>query len=201
MRIWLDQVREEPFNWEQTERIAPEALERAELLDLGPITWRGQMLWADPGYYLRAHLSYDQTLSCDRCLQPIHEATRADVELMFLVEKHGRRGGRGAGGDHHGDRHEAGRGDERGEHELHEKDMGVVYLQDEVLETRPILVEQLQLNIPMKPLCRADCKGLCPECGADLNALPEGRCACRAQETDPRWAALAALKDRLDPRA
>jgi DUF177 domain-containing protein len=179
MRIWLDQVREEPFNWDATERIAPETLERSELLDLGPVTWRGQVLWADPGYYLRAHLSYDQTLSCDRCLQPIHEATRSEVELMFVVEGKGR-------------------GNERGEHELHEQDMGVVYLDDEVLETAPILVEQLQLNIPMKPLCRADCKGLCPECGADLNALPEGRCTCRTQETDPRWGALAALKDRLD---
>src|SRR5262245_65459072 len=117
MRIWLDQVREEPFNWDATERIAPETLERSELLDLGPVTWRGQVLWADPGYYLRAHLSYDQTLSCDRCLQPIHEATRSDVELMFVVEGKGRRRARVY---HRGERHGPCRRDARAEQALHE---------------------------------------------------------------------------------
>lgn len=195
MRIWLDQVREEPFNWDETESIAPEALERPEVLDLGPITWRGQVIYADPGYYLRAHLSYDQTLSCDRCLKPIHEPTRSDVELMLVVEPkpRGGRAGSGSGARAGG----AGGGEDRGD-QLHEKDLGVVVLDEEVLETKPILIEQLQLNIPMKPLCQDDCKGLCPHCGADLNALPEGRCSCREAETDPRWASLAAIKDQLD---
>ena len=182
MRIWLDQVRDEPYNWDETEKIAPEALERPELLDLGPVSWRGQVIYADPGYFLRAHLSYDQTLSCDRCLKPIHEPTRSDLELMVVVE--GRtRGGRVP--------------EERGD-QLHEQDLGVLVVDDEVLETAPILIEQLQLNIPMKPLCQPDCRGLCPECGADLNALPEGRCSCKETQADPRWGALAALKDRLD---
>jgi uncharacterized protein len=183
MRIWLDQVREEPYNWDETEKIAPESLERAELQDLGPVHWHGQVVFIDPGYFLRAHLSYEQTLGCDRCLKPIHVPTSSDVELMLVVEPK--------------PRHSRG-GDERGEHELHERDLGVVVLEEEVLETQPILIEQLQLNIPMKPLCQPDCRGLCPACGADLNALPEGRCTCREPETDSRWAALAALKDRLD---
>jgi uncharacterized protein len=59
-----------------------------------------------------------------------------------------------------------------------------------------VLIEQLQLNIPMKPLCRPDCAGLCPTCGADLN---QTRCAC-AKSVDPRWAGLAVLRDRLEDR-
>jgi uncharacterized protein len=43
---------------------------------------------------------------------------------------------------------------------------------------------------PMQPLCRPDCAGLCPECGADLN---DGACACRCGPVDDRWAALRAL--------
>ena len=50
---------------------------------------------------------------------------------------------------------------------------------------------QQQLNIPMKPLCRPDCKGLCAQCGADLNL---GACACTPPKSDPRWAALSALR-------
>jgi uncharacterized protein len=175
MRIWLDQVREEPFNWDETQSVSPESLDRPELLALSPVRWRGQVVFADPGYYLRAHLSYEATLGCNRCLKPIVEPVESDVELMILAE---RRHGSGAGG----------------EHELREEDMGIYHLEGEILETDPILIEQLQLNIPMKPLCEADCKGLCPVCGADRNA---GACSCEESTVDPRWAGLAALKSRF----
>src|SRR5262249_58603103 len=118
-----------------------------------PVRWRGQVVHADPGVFLRAHLSYDQTLSCDRCLQPIHEPVRSDVELMILVSRPFKAGSVEKG--HRG----------HGEHELREEDLGAPYVDTEILETRPILFEQLQLNIPMKPLCRPDCQGLCPVCG------------------------------------
>jgi len=176
MQIWLDQVREEPFNWDETQSIRPESLDRPELLALGPVSWRGQVVFADPGYFLRARISYEQTLSCNRCLKPIVEPVKAEVELMILVERHPETGG---------------------EHALRERDLGTLFIQGEVLETDPILIEQLQLNVPMKPLCRADCKGLCPECGADLN---EGACSCAETRTDPRWAALAVLKSRFEEK-
>ena len=176
MQIWLDQVRDEPFNWDETQKIAKETLERPELLDLGPVRWRGQVVYADPGYFLRARLSYEQTLSCNRCLKPIVEQVNSDVELMIMVEKHPPIGG---------------------EHALHEQDLGLMYVEDELLETDPILIEQLQLNIPMKPLCREDCQGLCPVCGADKNAGP---CSCGEATVDPRWASLAALKSRLEKK-
>ena len=150
MQIWLDQVREEPFNWEETKTVAPETLDRSELAALGPVWWKGQVVFADPGYFLRARLSYEQTLSCDRCLKPIVDQAEADVELLILVERTQRAAG---------------------EHELQEKDLGVVYVNDEVLETDPILMEQLQLNIPMKPLCRPDCQGLCPVCGTKVTRM------------------------------
>lgn len=52
------------------------------------------------------------------------------------------------------------------------------------------LRENIILNLPVKPLCSIDCKGLCPQCGADLNKRP---CNCRADEIDPRLAALKGL--------
>lgn len=178
MQIWLDQVRDEPFNWDETQNFAPETLDRYELLAISPVRWKGQVVFADPGYFLRARLSYEQTLSCNRCLKPIVEPTEVDLELMILVDR---------------------RGDPGGEHALHEQDMSILHVEEEVLETDPILQEQVQLNVPMKPLCREDCRGLCPQCGADLN---EGPCSCAKTEIDPRWASLAALKGRLDdPKA
>ena len=51
--------------------------------------------------------------------------------------------------------------------------------------------EAVVLALPLAPLCRPDCAGLCPTCGADLNA---GECSCPRGEVDPRWAALDALR-------
>lgn len=57
--------------------------------------------------------------------------------------------------------------------------------------------EQLLLALPMRQLCREDCRGLCPICGADLN---EGDCGCRPNDVDPRLAPLAELADLLRRR-
>jgi uncharacterized protein len=59
------------------------------------------------------------------------------------------------------------------------------------LDLAPLLREQAWLTIPMKPLCRLDCKGLCPQCGADLN---HELCTCERVQIDPR---LAVLKELL----
>ena len=48
---------------------------------------------------------------------------------------------------------------------------------------------------PIKPLCKADCRGLCPMCGLDLNRED---CDCRANQVDPRWSALAAMLNQGD---
>ena len=178
MRIHLDQVREEPFSWDETQSVTPQDLDRAELLGLSPVRWQGQVVFADPGYYLKGRLSYEQTLACIRCLTPIVEPTEAEVELMIEVVPHG---------------HSAG-----GERELRETELGLITVEGEILETDPILYEQLQLGVPMKPLCRPDCLGLCPVCGADRNVTA---CSCAESKGDSRWAALAAVKSRLGEKS
>ena len=56
-----------------------------------------------------------------------------------------------------------------------------------VLDLTEAIRQYALLAIPMKPLCRADCAGLCPSCDRDLN---KGTCNCPSQEPDPRWAKL-----------
>jgi uncharacterized protein len=50
---------------------------------------------------------------------------------------------------------------------------------------------ELLVHIPLKPLCKEDCKGLCPRCGIDLNC---DRCSCHARSADSRWDALKDLR-------
>jgi uncharacterized protein len=59
------------------------------------------------------------------------------------------------------------------------------------IDLEPLAREAFVLALPLAPVCRTDCAGLCPVCGADLNCGP---CACPPADTDPRWAALDALR-------
>jgi uncharacterized protein len=53
----------------------------------------------------------------------------------------------------------------------------------------------LTLELPLNPVCDEDCKGLCSHCGQDLNT---GVCGCVEENVDPRWAALSALREKLE---
>lgn len=64
---------------------------------------------------------------------------------------------------------------------------------DHHIDLTPIVREEFILSIPLQPLCRPDCKGLCPQCGANWN---EGPCDCPSEDRDPRWSGLL---DLLDP--
>jgi uncharacterized protein len=58
----------------------------------------------------------------------------------------------------------------------------------------PLMRELVLIGLPVKPLCRPECLGLCAECGGNRNT---GSCRCEGQPSDPRWAELAALGKRL----
>jgi uncharacterized protein len=59
-----------------------------------------------------------------------------------------------------------------------------------ILDLTEAVRQYTLLAIPMKPLCRKDCAGLCPKCGHNLN---QGRCDCPAESKDPRWSGLEKL--------
>ncbi len=61
----------------------------------------------------------------------------------------------------------------------------------DVLDLEPLARDAVLLELPLAPLCRPDCRGLCPQCGANWN---ENQCAC-VPAGDPRWSALDALRD------
>lgn len=77
-------------------------------------------------------------------------------------------------------------------HELAGQD-GVVLHQGQALDLTRELREAILLEVPMQNLCSPDCRGLCPQCGADRN---QGDCGCGPDPVDVRWAALSRLKDQ-----
>jgi len=69
------------------------------------------------------------------------------------------------------------------------------YYQGEGLLLEEAVREQVLLALPLKMICREDCKGLCPQCGQNLN---EGPCSCTAPNHDLRWSALKEIRDKLN---
>ena len=170
MQIRLDRVQSEPFRWQETQRIPAASLDRDELEGLGEVSWEGDVTPASPGFRVTGRIHYEQVLACSRCLRPIAEPVDRAFELLVFIDPEV---------------------DEEPEVELDEQDMSILKVREEVLEMQPILIEQMQLAVPMKVLCREDCAGLCPHCGADRN---ESACDCEVEAIDPRWAALSEFR-------
>lgn len=76
------------------------------------------------------------------------------------------------------------------ESELSAAEMDVDVMQDDRLDVSRFLRENVLLSLPLQPLCRAECRGLCPHCGINLN---EASCRCQVQEGDPRLLPLQHL--------
>lgn len=72
-----------------------------------------------------------------------------------------------------------------------EDDLETSYYTDDQIDLNELMREQFYLALPMKPLCREDCRGLCPQCGTNLNT---GTCDCAPVWEDPRLAPLKALR-------
>ncbi len=77
---------------------------------------------------------------------------------------------------------------------LTERDLAFGFYRNDLIDLTGLVREQIRLALPFRLLCREDCRGLCPHCGADLN---QQECGCRDPGTDPRWAALGEVKKHL----
>jgi uncharacterized protein len=120
-------------------------------------------------------------LDCGRCLEAFEIPVDSVFELRYVPVSAATSG-----------QEAAGRGGDAEEAEVAEDDLTTAYYKDETLDLGELMHEQFVLAVPMKPLCSDACKGLCPECGTNLN---KGTCDCTPTWTDPR---LAGLQDILD---
>lgn len=171
MRIQLDRIGDEPFRWQERRRLQPSVLERPEVVHLGEVAWKGRITDTGTGHLFQGKLEYEQTLTCQRCLAETPLPVTAEMELLLVSE---------------------GEEPTEGELELEAEDLDLHYVAGGNFDTDTILLEQLQLNVPMRALCSETCAGLCPECGIDRN---RDSCDCQEQAIDPRWSVLRGLRE------
>ena len=108
-------------------------------------------------------------LQCSRCLDPLEVPIDARFELRYVP---------------------AAENSGEGEMEIAEDDLTTAFYREGALDVIEMLREQFQLALPMKPLCTESCKGLCSECGTNLNRTD---CGHAPKWEDPRMAALKEL--------
>jgi uncharacterized protein len=77
------------------------------------------------------------------------------------------------------------------EWELNAEDLDFAYYEDDTIDLDDLIFEQIMLQMPIKPLCRETCKGLCPHCGINMNVTS---CRCQTETFDERLAALKKFK-------
>jgi uncharacterized protein len=111
---------------------------------------------------------------CDRCLAPITVSVDSAFDLIYLPLNN------------------LSQSDEL---VLERRELDFSFYRDERLNLDELVREQIQLSLPMTNLCREDCKGLCSQCGQDLNAAS---CQCVNDYVDPRWSALNELKKKTN---
>jgi uncharacterized protein len=150
-----------------------EAVRLPELpVDVGPpvrvvhARLRGTAERGERGVDFRARFDARVRLSCSRCLEAYETDLGADVELTLVAEAV----------EVVGD-----------DLEMSEQDALLFHGEDGKVHLDAIAREQVYLNLPLKPVCRDDCRGLCPTCGENRNRL---ECGCRAEAIDPRLAPL-----------
>ena len=111
---------------------------------------------------------------CARCVEPVEIPLAAEFDLIF----------RPAGAD-----------SEAPERSITAPETEIGYYQKDSLLLEDVLREQVLLSLPVRTLCKPDCKGLCPRCGQNRNTQ---ECSCEVGPSDPRWEALAGLRGRLE---
>jgi DUF177 domain-containing protein len=166
--IDLQAIHEDPVPVVFEIPFALEALDREPLLEISPVRLSGTVSRIERGFLLDARCAFEGKLECSRCLAAYAFAVDEPFSLV-LTER------------------PAGAPDVR---ELSRDDLDLSLYEGNEVDVAPIAEERIQMSIPMKPLCREDCRGLCPRCGADRNL---GSCGCAIEEPDPRWSALAGV--------
>ena len=107
----------------------------------------------------------EYTAPCDRCTALCTETVTVPIDRVLVTERES------------------------------DDDDELIILNDYKLDVQGLCYDEVIPNLPSKHLCRQDCKGVCPECGKDLN---EGDCGCATKAVDPRLAKLSALLDNDD---
>ncbi len=176
--ISFDEIDERgPQTYRGEYSISLQELDREEITGVGPVAIEAR---AEQGalpaeYVVTGTARFTADYLCSRCVDPYPFATNSTFHVRFRP------------------RPEVSAEDE--EIEITAADeLDVEFYSDREVRLRDLAIEQIQLAVPMKPLCDEGCLGLCPTCGANRN---RDECSCDTKIVDERWGALEGIRASL----
>lgn len=136
-----------------------------------PVVGRIRLTRISGGVLAQGHFGTKVELTCDRCLGLFSLLVELDLEEQFVpvVDVNTGRWLK-----------------------MEEVDPALLIDDHHILDLEETFRQAIYLELPMHPICRSDCKGLCPRCGKSFD---EGPCDCVDNEVDPRWESLQSLKE------
>lgn len=155
----------------------PEALDTAgeDFRVVAPVVFGADVRKDKEKVRLIGRVASELELTCSRCLDPFRVPVDASFDLLFLPAS---------------SEVEVSADDD--DRQLGEEDANTSFYEDQVIDLAQVIREQFYLALPMKPLCREECLGLCPVCGVNRNT---GTCSCQTEWVDPRMDALRRLRE------
>lgn len=143
-----------------TGRLSAKKVAENDLPLPGQVEFSGRITNRGNGLFLlEGSFGTEIELACSRCLKQFSLPLTGEVTALFGSE---------AGIDS-------------------ETEMVIHSFTGDSIDLSDVLLAEIGFEMPMQPLCQADCQGLCPDCGIDLN---EQTCTCAAGRIDPRWEKL-----------
>ena len=169
-----------PQSYSRTCNVSPDDLDREEILNVGPVAIAANASKGDlPAEYLvEGSAKFTADLECSRCVEPYPFATNSSFHLRFRPRPELPQ-------------------QESEELEIGPDELDIEFYNERSISLRDLALEQIQLSIPMKPLCEEGCLGLCPQCGKNRN---RESCNCESSIVDDRWGALHEIQQAIKKR-
>lgn len=147
-------------------RVRPRAVTDAEgrVIPFEPVSLEGLLTPRKGGFSFRGRLWSHGTFECARCLEPFRLRVESEFDLFYSAS--------------------APQPAEEDEPDLEFEVESFSPLEDEKIDLATLVSEQIYLNLPLKPLCGPECRGLCARCGANRN-LSECRCESGTEDFSP----------------
>lgn len=169
-----------PQSYRATFDVSAADLDREEVVSAGSATIEAEVEAGDASgeYVANGSVTFTADLQCSRCLEPAPFANTSPFHVRF-----------------------APRPEPAAENEeieiADEEELDVEFYTERQIPLRDLALEQIQLSIPMKPLCDESCLGLCPTCGVNRS---REKCSCESSIVDERWSSLAGIREELNKK-
>ena len=170
MRIELEKLEESGGRFSRTYEIDQLTFDEHELQLIEPVSVEGRLRRKSEEVELRGKLRAKIAVPCGRCLKSVELPIDVEFAERFTPAVSWK---------------------DQEQHELSENDLNLAVFDGEAIELDDLVREEIVLALPGHVLCDEACKGLCPICGAGLNA---GDCDCKSKQIDSRWEKLKDLR-------